>query len=182
LRRVRGKKVFYLSLLQKFINGQKSTLSEIKRLINENDLGTAERLSHSLKGVSANIGAVELASAAEKLEIAIRDHQAIHILDGILAALAIPFNNLISELTLKLPLEKMPKTVSVDASQLEKICSQLTEALKAGDAEAVELIDTHGDLLNSAFPTDFQKLNQDIQSYNFPTALVSLNLLVKSLQ
>ena len=182
LRRVRGKKLFYLSLLQKFMNGQKSILVEIHNLLNQNDLGTAERLAHTLKGVSANIGATELVPLAEKLEFSIREHQSSDLINEYLLALEKPLADLIAELALNLPQEKTHKIVVVDTVQLKKVCVQLISSLKAGDAEAVELINMHGDVLNSAFPHDFQKLNHDIQSYDFPTALLALNLLVKTIQ
>src|SRR3990172_9375788 len=73
LRRALGKKPLYLSMLRKFIAGQKSATAEIAKALEGNDRGAAERLAHTLKGVSGNIGATGLQQLAEKLEAAIRE-------------------------------------------------------------------------------------------------------------
>ena len=75
LRRVLGKKPLYLSMLRKFVAGQKSATAEILKALEGNDWDTAERLAHTLKGVSGNIGATGLQQLAEKLEAAIKERQ-----------------------------------------------------------------------------------------------------------
>jgi two-component system sensor histidine kinase/response regulator len=180
LRHVRGKKLFYLSLLQKFINGQEDIALEIQKCLKENDLGTAERLAHTLKSVSANIGAHELAPLAEKLESVLREHQAPELVEQHLSAIIGPLKNLIQNIKLKLPREVTHKTVLVDELQLKDICSQLIQTLGAGDAEAVELLNRHSDILNSAFPHEFERLNQQIQNFDFPGALTTLNSLLSN--
>lgn len=182
MHRVRDKKLLYFSLLQKFIDGQKTFVSEIQKLILENDLGTAERLAHSLRGVAANIGAIELVPLAEKLESALREHQSSELISQYITSLEKPLADLLIALALKLPQDKVNKVIAVDQVQLKKICSQLISTLEAGDSEAVEIINANSDILSSAFPLDFKRLNRDIQSFDFPKALFALNLIVKTIK
>jgi PAS domain S-box-containing protein len=182
LGRVRGKKLFYFSLLKKFIDGQKSFILEIKKLVSENNLGTAERLAHTLKGVSGNIGAIDIAPLADKLESSLREHQPAELINICIAALETPLTNLLTTLSLELGQDKTHQVIAVDTAKLKKICSQLISTLEAGDAEAVEITDINSDLLSSAFPLDFEKLNHAIQDYDFPKALLTLNAIVKTIQ
>jgi len=75
LRRVLGNKRLYLSMLRKFVAGQKSAVAEILKTLATDDRDSAERLAHTLKGVSGNIGAGGLQSLAEMLETAIRERR-----------------------------------------------------------------------------------------------------------
>ncbi len=68
-----GKKSLYLSILRKFVAGQKDTAAEIFLALEDKNLHTAERLAHTLKGVAGTIGATELQGLAERLESAIKD-------------------------------------------------------------------------------------------------------------
>ena len=58
------------------IRDREKRLKTIRSALEASDPGTAERLAHTLKGVSGNIGATMVQKAAEKVEKAIRagDH------------------------------------------------------------------------------------------------------------
>lgn len=73
LKRVMGKKKSYLNLLRKFVSGQMNTVAELNQAIGNGDYSGAERLVHTLKGVSGNIGAMEIKHAATILETAIHE-------------------------------------------------------------------------------------------------------------
>jgi HPt (histidine-containing phosphotransfer) domain-containing protein len=113
-------------------------------------------MAHSLKGVSANIGAIEIVPLAENLELSLRELQSPELINSCVIALKKILENLLAELDLKLPKNKINKVVTVDPVQLKKICSQLATSLEAGDAEAVDIVNINIDLLSSAFPLDFQ--------------------------
>ncbi len=71
--RVGGNKNFYRKLLIKFRDDYAGVVNEIKTQLKEEDIKTAERTAHTLKGVAGNIGAVELQKSAGALETAIRE-------------------------------------------------------------------------------------------------------------
>ena len=89
-----GKKPLYLAMLQKYVKGQKACVQNIHDALGATDKATAQRVAHTLKGVSGTIGATAIAGYAETIEQAIRgDHPqtdvelAISALEGPLATL-----------------------------------------------------------------------------------------------
>ncbi|MDO8311762.1 MAG: response regulator [Sideroxyarcus sp.] len=174
LRRVLGKKPFYLSILRKFVAGQKSAAAEILKALESNDWDSAERFAHTLKGVAGNIGAGNLQQLAEKLESAIKERRPRNELDGLLNALKNLLINLIAQLEQKLPQEQARTAVAVDPAKLQVVCDKLNTLLANDDAEAGDVLDTNAELLNSAFPNHYRKIEDGIRSFNFEAALAAL--------
>jgi HPt (histidine-containing phosphotransfer) domain-containing protein len=122
LRRALNKKPLYILMLRKFVAGQKTATAEIIKALDENDMVTAERFAHTLKGVSGNIGATGLQHLAEKIETAIRDQHPRQALDGQLDVLKNLLANLISQLEQKLPEERINVIVAVNPVKLKAVC------------------------------------------------------------
>jgi len=72
LERMGGSAKSYIKLLDKFSENQVAAVSEIREALASNDQELAERLAHTLKGVSGSIGATELFDSATELESAIK--------------------------------------------------------------------------------------------------------------
>lgn len=72
LERMGGNAKSYIKLLGKFSENQRVAISEIREALTSNDQELAERLAHTLKGVSGSIGATELFKSATELESAIK--------------------------------------------------------------------------------------------------------------
>ena len=70
--RVNGNETLYRKLLGNFYQNNINTKLEIEKALKAGDLKLAERLVHTVKGVSATIGADELAAVAEPLEAEFR--------------------------------------------------------------------------------------------------------------
>jgi len=174
LRRVLGKKPLYFSMLRKFVSGQKSATAEILKALDGNDWGTAERLAHTLKGVSSNVGATDLQQLANKIEAAIKERRPRKELDGLLNALKNLLNNLIAQLERQLPEERSKTAVTVDPEKLKSVCKMLEIFLVDDDAEASDVLDANADLLNAAFPNHYRKIESDIRSFDFEAALIAL--------
>jgi len=68
---VGGNEKLYRKLLIKFEQNSSNSVAEIKKALETGDTELAERLTHTVKGVAANIGAKNLAATAEPLESAI---------------------------------------------------------------------------------------------------------------
>jgi two-component system sensor histidine kinase/response regulator len=73
LRRAIGNIPLYLSLLRKFVSGQRSGGAELQALVQGGEWAAAEMLAHTLKGVAGNIGAHALQAQAARLEEVLRD-------------------------------------------------------------------------------------------------------------
>jgi CheY-like chemotaxis protein len=180
LRRVLGKTPLYLSMLRKFVAGQKSAAAETVKALEGNDWDTAERLAHTLKGVSGNIGATGLQQLAEKLEAAIRDRQPRATVDGLLDELNKPLATLIAQLEQKLPQAQGKTAVTVDPIKLKVVCDELAALLADDDARAGDVLDANADLLDAAFPEHYCKIEGGIRSYDFAVALAALSAAIRT--
>jgi predicted ATPase/signal transduction histidine kinase/CheY-like chemotaxis protein len=69
LSHVTNNRELYLQLLQRFRSAQREAVIEIRHDCNRLQRHDATRRAHSLRGVAANIGALEVALAAEALEL-----------------------------------------------------------------------------------------------------------------
>jgi two-component system sensor histidine kinase/response regulator len=176
LRRVLGKKALYLSMLRKFVAGQKSVTAEIRKALAGNDWDTAERLAHTLKGVSGNIGATGLQRLAEQLEAAIRERQSHKAVEDSLDELKMPLEMLIEQLEQTLPQESVQAVVIVDRETLKAVCDQLASLLDDDDTEAVDVMDANAGLLNAAFPDHCHEIENHIRAFDFEAALVALSV------
>jgi len=73
LKRVVGNKKLYLVLLRDFQKENESFYAQVLDAQENNDNETAQRLTHTLKGVAGNIGAVELQATTSELETSINE-------------------------------------------------------------------------------------------------------------
>lgn len=83
LGKVAGNRKLYKKLLLTFYNNNNNVFEEIKTSLEHNDLKKAEYLSHSIRGVSANIGALELFNVSKDLEHCIKNNESDKINDAL---------------------------------------------------------------------------------------------------
>jgi two-component system sensor histidine kinase/response regulator len=174
LRRVLGKKDVYLSMLRRFVAGQKTAVVDIFKALVRDDPPTAERLAHTLKGASGTIGAAGVQLLAGELEAAIRQQRPRDVIELHLAAVRTPLDTLVTQLHQQLPAEMAPVADAVDGDRLRQVCPSLMALLQEGDSEAVDVFDAHADLLGAAFPAQFAALAKAIRAFDFPSALSAL--------
>jgi PAS domain S-box-containing protein len=72
LRRMVGDRRLYRSILLKFRDNQKDALSQVRQAVVQGDQDTAVRLAHTLKGVSASLGAMRLHELAARVEAGLK--------------------------------------------------------------------------------------------------------------
>jgi two-component system sensor histidine kinase/response regulator len=174
LRRVLGKKSLYLSMLRKFVAGQKFVTANIFRELENNHWDEAMRLAHTLKGVSGNIGAVNLQKLAEQLELAIKEKMPREQIDGRLDMLIEPLENLIAQLEQKLPALPAAPSVAFRHAELQSVYVRLESLLLDDDSEATEVWESNSNMFNTAFPAEYHKIDDCIRSFNFEAALIAL--------
>jgi CheY-like chemotaxis protein/anti-sigma regulatory factor (Ser/Thr protein kinase) len=174
LHRMLGKKPLYVSMLCKFIAGQKSATTEICRALESNDWNAAERLAHTLKGASGMIGATALQHLAEKIEAAIKASQPREVVDDRLDELKTPLETLIAQLEQQLPEEQGWAAVTVVPEKLKVVSDKLEALLADDDGEAADVLDANADLLRTAFPNHYRQIADAIRSFDFDKALTAL--------
>jgi len=72
LERLMGKRELFSKLLRQFAGSQEKTGATMRQALEAGDIEKAERLAHSIKGTSGNIGAMGLYDAASSLEEQLR--------------------------------------------------------------------------------------------------------------
>jgi len=103
LSRAMNMKGFYISMLRRFMDGRADTPVRIREALAAGDLKAAELLSHSLRGVSAQIGATQLPQDAEALEQALRDNVPREGIDELLLRMEDSLGELMEALRSALP-------------------------------------------------------------------------------
>ena len=93
-----GKKPLYLTMLRKFAMGQQTCIQSIRAALDAQDVTSAQRIAHTLKGVSATLGATDIAGHASRLETALRDQRPSAEVTHAMTALQTPLEKLICEL------------------------------------------------------------------------------------
>lgn len=187
LRRVLGKKKLYLNLLRKYASGQKNIFVEMKDMLSRGDWYSAERLAHTLKGVSGTIGAVSIQDKAEILERALRKHTSFNLLNPLMKETSIMLDEIITHLENVLSKEK-------NVLKSDKIFSKPEELLKVLD-EIKPFVETRkprrcAEIMKEykglTWPSqlqmqavEFQKL---ISTYKFKEALNILQLLIADIK
>jgi two-component system sensor histidine kinase/response regulator len=175
LQRVLGKTSLYLSMLRKFVAGQRTAVDEITAALDSGDMPTAERLAHTTKGVAGNIGAGAVQALAGELESAARNRAPRERMDALLADLAVPLASLVTDIEAQLPAqEKNAICAAIDPDKLKAVCSELARLLADDDSAAGDVFDDNADLLHAAFPKAYRAIDDAIKGFDFEEALVKL--------
>jgi two-component system sensor histidine kinase/response regulator len=98
LSRMMGKKTLYLAMLRRYAAGQKDVVRDIRSALQNADAATAERLAHTTKAVSANVGATRVQERAADLEAALRQGRTQDQIESLVAALEQPMNQMLTAL------------------------------------------------------------------------------------
>ena len=172
LQRVAGNKRLYLDLLHKYSQGQAGTANAIKRALESGDRGLAERLAHSLKGVSANIGARAVQDTAAAVERAARAGTDASVF---VARMEAELEAVLEAMRLTLRPEET-SVASVSAMQLiPDVLRRLDAYLADSDGEALDYLVEHTSILRAALGHErFEELRRAIDDCEFQTALEKL--------
>ncbi len=175
LRRLQGKRRFYVSLLRKFAAGQGDAPERIRAAIDADDWSTAERVAHTLKGVAGNIGLAGVQQAASLLEAAVRKRNDRAVVDDLLRACEELLAPVISALVAQLPEEEAPAPVKdVDGVALDAVCQQLRSLLASDDVQSGEVLSRHAGLLSAGLKDAYAGIHEAIGNYDFALALQRL--------
>jgi CheY-like chemotaxis protein len=172
LRRVLGKRALYRSMLQKFVAGQRDTIAQLRTALARGEVGSAERIAHTPKGVAGNIGAAGVQAAAEGVERALRDQRSDAEVGARIDALAPPLEAMVAALAAALGDEGAEGATGggFDAGKFSIVRARLLALLAEDDAEAGELLLEHADLLKAALAGRFAQIDQAIRAFDFQGA------------
>ncbi|MES9857114.1 MAG: response regulator [Sedimenticola sp.] len=183
--RVLGNLRLYTRLIRNFVARHGTIAEEICRLLDEADIDTATRLSHSLKGVSGNLGARRLSVAAGELEALLR-REDISGAQQQCAELAEALREVMVGIA-GLPDsddegKAVPDGECCDSDSLLPTLIKLARQLEESDAAAIGTFSSlRGLLAGGDRPALFTLLESQLESYDFGEALESLNKMLVEL-
>ena len=175
LRRMRGKEALYRSILAKFITGQRDFGARLQAALDAEDLAQAERHAHTLKGVSATIGAASLSEQAGELERMLRAKEPLSNLQGPLTKTCQTLHVLINALEPRLASIEMPSaSTGLDTAALAGLCDELNRLLQDSDLQAFQVFEKNGALLQAAFPGHISAMRAAAAEYDADALLAAL--------
>lgn len=156
--------------------------------LNGQDVPTARRIAHTVKGVAANLGATALAEAASRLENTLQAGQSSaddldlfrSTLEGTVAQIrALPSTErtLVEAHGVGEALSVSGPDGSGEAAMLESadLLKQLRTLLQAGDGEAIDLVQAHRASLQRLLgPATFREMEGQLEHFAFEAAAAAL--------
>jgi CheY-like chemotaxis protein len=121
LRRMIGKRPLYIAMLGRYVAGQRQVCTQIREALAAGDAAAAERLAHTTKGVSGNVGATSIEKLAGALEQSLREHNPALEIQRRLDRLEGPLSDLITALESQLPCNAELNGASVPAGGLRHV-------------------------------------------------------------
>lgn len=172
LGRMNNKKKLYLSILEKFYNNNQNFITELKDILDKEDQETAQRLIHTLKGVSGNIGADSLHELTKVVEESIHEKDLKKIEDG-LNKLDAELKELFGNILMNLDFGKGDEKVDIDEVLIQKLLPELAENIKKKSPKSKQTIEA---LEKAGYNNDvFEEIKSAVGKYNFKKAIELLN-------
>jgi two-component system sensor histidine kinase/response regulator len=168
LRRVGGNAGLYLKLLRKFREKGSLHYDEVTREITIGEMEIAVRMAHTLKGVSGNLGIMEVFEAAKMAEAELK---AGNLEESTLEALKKAVDATLEDLN-KLGIAEADENGGGKSVRLEDVKEKvvkLKDLLKNDDPEAKALLDQIGPV--EGFEKQFQEMRKLVEGYDFEEAL-----------
>jgi CheY-like chemotaxis protein/HPt (histidine-containing phosphotransfer) domain-containing protein len=173
LKRVAGNHALYRRLLDKYVEGQAGAPEALRAALAGGDRATAERIVHTAKGVSGNIGADRPQHAAAVLEQAIREErETAAMLEDFAAAIAAAVAAVRGSAGAATP---AAAAGPVDAAAAQAAISKLAALLADSDGDAGDCYAEHAGLLHSVLGGDVaDSIGRAVNDFDFETALTKL--------
>jgi two-component system sensor histidine kinase/response regulator len=171
----------YVAMLGKFAKSQEHTLQDIRQALADANGSAAERLAHTLKGLSASIGAEPLHQSMVGIEQSLHDGDEPAHFANLMQSASSQLQRLVADLraVAGVVTDGAPLVGAVATPQqqgeAQRVVHLLHQLLEQDDAEAQALWDSHARALHSLLP-HAQELERAIQGFDFEEALRLLSL------
>ncbi|MEO0002565.1 MAG: hypothetical protein RLZZ22_257, partial [Pseudomonadota bacterium] len=170
-----GRPALYRSLLRQFVTDQADAGARIEGAIQAARWEEAQRAAHTLKGVSAQIGALALRENATRLEQALQRRETDQTLPALLAAVTDPLARLARAISDELARVPAPEAgPAFDAAGWNHLRARLLALLEADDASSVQLFEDHQALACQALGPRFAGVAEAMRHFEFQQALQAL--------
>ena len=155
-------------LRKNFVKSNQDTFEKINQALSDNDIKTAHRIAHTLKGNAGQINEKELQAAAAAVETALADEKK-HLTDGHMFTLQSELNIVLSRL--EPYLEKAVSASALDENTARELLTKLEGLLASSSSECIDMVDEIRRIPGS------DKLAQQIEDFDFEGAMETLEKL-----
>ena len=179
LKRLGGNQKLFRKLLVEFLQDHRADAGAIQAALENGDLELAQRIAHTLKGVSGSIGAGALHAAAEALDAALKQGP-LETDDDLLSRLEEELMMVMQGLeVLSASSEKVDiapvETVAVDFEAVSALLDDLQSLLEEMDPESEEKVSALKAQYGSGAHQDLlQTLSKQVDDFEFEAALQTL--------
>ncbi|MEN8613888.1 two-component regulator propeller domain-containing protein [Dehalogenimonas sp. THU2] len=176
VKRMMGNRGLYLKMLTKYAESQANVVSNIRTSLDAKDFETAERIAHTAKGVSGNIGATGVQELAGQLESHIKNRAPLETIEEVFALFSFTQSELLNNLREKLrrsdgEVEKV-ESVEFDREHTLEVRRELLSLLEESDSEAAELFEQERGPLRALFGDEhYRAIDKSIKNYDFESAV-----------
>ena len=167
-----GKLPLYFKLLEHYCAGQKNSATRIAEALQAGRNDEAERLAHTLKGVSATIGATAMRDLAERLEHALHQGEGEPTIRPLLDAIGAQLPPLIAAISQGLPPAPVaPAGEAIDAQHWQAVRDELVSKLAGSDFASLRLFHDNSALLRAALGSRYEQAARAVDNFEFAEAL-----------
>lgn len=170
LHRVLGRQELYLAMLNRYLKDQSTLMENLSSALAAGDLKKAEILVHSCKGVSATIGADQIAQIAASMEQAILEQKSEGELKIHFALLRAPLTALLKQLAAQLYAEIDVLPITADVQKIQAACLHLDGLLSNCDWQAVMYFSSNAGLFKVLFGIDYLGFEAAMTCFDFKKA------------
>ena len=188
LSRVAGNETLYFDLLFKFHDKHRDINLEIEEAVRLYDWETAKKLTHMIKGMAGNLGALELYRAAGDLEASIIENDfdlAESLLQDFARALKLVSSS-IEDIKIENEQESAQIPAENDAIDMEEIRTLLNETaqlISTDYGRAIDLIDSLMEkLVHTPLQDDLNQVKTYVEEFSEEEALKLLDILGRKLE
>ena len=167
-------KSLYLKLVRRYRDDYQAEIDKLQAFMQASDAEGARRWAHSLKAVTATIGALDLSSSASELERAFEESERPKDHARMAAAVVRSMNSLgLAIRSVWQPSRPVPQAASLSANDLERLEEKLAEQLRHSDTAATDTLDR---LLNGSGAEEgrkkaYRQVHGLVEKYLFDEAL-----------
>ena len=183
LKHVGNNKKLYRKLLIDFYQDHHDDIKELDDAIKQGKLDVAQRLAHTIKGVSGAIGATELYASSENMDLVLKKQETKHYENGLFEmgdAMKIVMNSLKGLTSISDKQKTDPKTIggSLDIDAIIQALDDLANLIEEMDPDAEEKAGQLKEQLHAPPYIDLvKKLSKQVEEFEFQEASTTVSLL-----
>jgi PAS domain S-box-containing protein len=185
LRRVGGNHKLYMKLLRQFTSQQADAVEQVRAALARNDIESATRVAHTLKGVAGSLGAGPVQTTAATVEKLVRDRAAADATNSALEQLAAVVDPFLTQLRAALASTTTTAAVAtpvVAPARTRDIAAQLKNLFAGFDTSAVTFAEENQASLQPAFDAGtWEQFLRQTQQFAFADAQALLDQALASL-